>query len=89
MQEMNRKRFIIGTVLGGAAGVVTGLLTAPKSGQETREEIKAKAAALKEEAENRTKGSGKKQKPINSLKQQAGGVVRKSKKSFKNIAGKS
>lgn len=34
------KRFAIGTLLAGAAGYVAGLLTAPKSGRATREDIK-------------------------------------------------
>jgi gas vesicle protein len=34
------KRFAIGTVIAGAAGYVAGLLTAPKSGKETRADIK-------------------------------------------------
>lgn len=34
------KRLAIGTVVAGAAGYLAGLLTAPKSGKETREELK-------------------------------------------------
>lgn len=34
------KRFAIGTVLAAAAGYVAGILTAPKSGKETRQDIK-------------------------------------------------
>lgn len=50
---MNKGKFVLGTVIGAAAGVVAGLLTAPKSGEETRADLKAKAAELKEEAERR------------------------------------
>ncbi len=34
------KRFAIGTILAAAAGYIAGILTAPKSGKETREDIK-------------------------------------------------
>ena len=34
------KKFAIGTVIAAAAGYVAGILTAPKSGKETREDIK-------------------------------------------------
>ncbi len=34
------KRFAVGAVLAAAVGYVTGLLTAPKSGKETRQDIK-------------------------------------------------
>jgi gas vesicle protein len=44
------------TVLGAAAaGVVAGILMAPKSGKETREDIKKKAVEFKDEAEKRAK----------------------------------
>lgn len=67
---MSKNRFVIGTVVGAVAGVLAGVLTAPKSGQETREELKAKAIELKEEAERRAQ-AGNPKKPIDSLKQQA------------------
>jgi gas vesicle protein len=50
---MNKGKFVLGTVLGAAAGVVAGMLTAPKSGEETRADLKARAAELKEEAARR------------------------------------
>ncbi|HEX7484206.1 MAG TPA: YtxH domain-containing protein, partial [Candidatus Saccharimonadales bacterium] len=40
-------------LVGAAAGLVAGMLTAPKSGKETRADIKAKAAELKGEAATR------------------------------------
>lgn len=54
---MNRKdphtgrKLAIGATLAGAIGYITGILTAPKSGQETREDIADKAEELKEDAE--------------------------------------
>ena len=40
---MSKGKFAIGALLGAAAGLVAGLLTAPKSGKETREDIKKHA----------------------------------------------
>lgn len=73
---MNRNKFLAGTILGVAAGVVAGILTAPKSGQETRADLKAKAIELKEEAARRA--AKKKEQPENTveaLRRQAEGIV--------------
>lgn len=43
------RRIAIGALLAGAVGYVTGILTAPKSGKETREDISDKASELKDE----------------------------------------
>ncbi len=45
------KKLAIGAALAGAVGYVTGILTAPKSGKETREDIADKAEDIKEGAE--------------------------------------
>ncbi len=45
------KRLAIGTALAGAFGYVAGLLTAPKSGKETRQDIKTVAGKGLAEAE--------------------------------------
>ncbi len=47
---MSKGKFALGAVVGTAIGVVAGWLTATKSGQETRTELKTKAEALKAEA---------------------------------------
>lgn len=41
--------FIVGAALGAAAGYATGILTAPKSGKETREDIKQFASDIYED----------------------------------------
>lgn len=51
----NSKRFAIGTIIAAAAGYVTGILTAPKSGKETREDVKNAAVKAKMEAEKTLK----------------------------------
>lgn len=42
-----RSKFALGAVVGGVAGIIAGILTAPKSGKETRTNIKEKASELK------------------------------------------
>lgn len=44
---MSKGKFAIGALLGAAAGFITGILTAPKSGKETRVEIEAKTNEIK------------------------------------------
>ena len=47
-----KAKFPLGAVIGAAAGVIAGILTAPKSGKETRDDIKSKAEELKHKATN-------------------------------------
>lgn len=54
MAKIGRK-IAIGTAIGLAAGYVAGILTAPKSGKETREDIKKVSAQALREAEKRLK----------------------------------
>jgi gas vesicle protein len=49
------KRFAIGAVIAAGIGYVTGILTAPKSGKETREDVKNAAVKAKTEAEKTLK----------------------------------
>ena len=45
--------FILGSLIGGAAGFIYAMLSAPKSGEETQAELRERAIALKTEANNR------------------------------------
>ncbi len=47
----NGKKWALAAVVAGAAGYVAGILTAPKSGKETRKDIKDAAVKAKSEAE--------------------------------------
>lgn len=47
---MNKGKFALGAVVGGLIGTAIGYLTAPKSGKETRADLKAKADEVKGEA---------------------------------------
>lgn len=49
------KRLAVGTLIAGAAGYVAGILTAPKSGKETRKDIKNTTDKTVAEAEKQLK----------------------------------
>lgn len=72
------KKFGIGIIIGAIAGVLAGFLTAPKSGKETREDIKKKASEVKGSAERRLKDA---YKELGSLSDDA-------KKKAKQLGGK-
>lgn len=57
---MSKGKFAIGALLSAAAGVVAGRLTAPKSGKETRAELKDKAIKVKAEATQKAEFAAKK-----------------------------
>lgn len=52
---IDKKKFAIGAVIAAAAGYVAGILTAPKSGKETREDIKNTAVKTYKAAEKELK----------------------------------
>lgn len=51
------KRIAVGTILAAAAGYAAGILTAPKSGKETRKDLQRAALKAKTEAEKNLKQS--------------------------------
>ncbi|HVW23390.1 MAG TPA: YtxH domain-containing protein [Candidatus Saccharimonadales bacterium] len=55
MSKKTAKRFAIGTAVAGVAGYVAGILTAPKSGKQTRADIKDTADKTINEAEKQLK----------------------------------
>ncbi len=52
MSENRSGSFIVGLLLGAAAGTITGILVAPRPGKETRKLLKKSADALPELAED-------------------------------------
>ncbi|MBI4033576.1 YtxH domain-containing protein [Candidatus Saccharibacteria bacterium] len=44
------RKIAVGALLAGAVGYISGILTAPKSGKETREDITEKASEIKDES---------------------------------------
>lgn len=57
MVKKATKKFAIGTIVAAAAGYITGILTAPKSGKETRQDIHDGAIKAKREAEKKLKSA--------------------------------
>jgi gas vesicle protein len=55
MSKQTTKRFALGAILAAGAGYVAGILTAPKSGKETRKDIKDTTNRALSEAERRLK----------------------------------
>ena len=53
------KKFGLGVIIGAIAGVAAGFLTAPKSGKETRQDIKNKAQEARGSAERKLKEAHK------------------------------
>jgi gas vesicle protein len=53
MSNSNNKggKLALGALIGGMAGYITGIMTAPKSGKQTRQDIVDKAESVKEGAE--------------------------------------
>lgn len=51
---MAKYSFAIGALVGGLAGVIAGLLTAPRSGEQTRSDIRLKARELKARSQNKS-----------------------------------
>lgn len=54
-KKNNGRNIAIGALLVGLVGYVAGILTAPKSGKETRKDIQKKATQAKTEAEKKLK----------------------------------
>lgn len=52
-RDKKKSKFALGALLGAAAGAITGLLFAPKSGEETRADLKRKANELESEAKEK------------------------------------
>jgi gas vesicle protein len=48
---MSKGKFALGAIFGALAGVAAGVLAAPKSGKETRQDLKKKADELRGEAD--------------------------------------
>ncbi len=67
-----KRNLAIGALVAGAAGYVAGVLTAPKSGRETRKDIRRKAAQAKVEAEHKLKAA---HSELNKLLEEANAKV--------------
>jgi len=75
MSNNSAESFVKGLLFGTVAGVVAGILLAPKSGTETREDIKRLAGEFKEKAEDLYKNARKEvERKIEQVKK-AGGKI--------------
>jgi gas vesicle protein len=72
------KRLAIGAAVAGAAGYVAGLLTAPKSGRQTREDIKNAA----------NQGLGEAEKQLKNLHTDLGRTVEEARVRSSDMSGK-
>jgi gas vesicle protein len=63
-----KKRFLVGSIVGGAVGSIIGLMVAPKSGKQTRADIAKKGAELRSQViNNRSKKKSILKSVANSL----------------------
>ncbi len=80
---MSKGKFALGAVIGAAAGLVAGMLTAPKAGKETRADIKAKAGELKADADSKLKDAKKSgEKVVNEGQHMAGDYADRTKRAL-------
>lgn len=49
---MNKSKIAIGALVGAAAGIIAGMLTAPKSGKASRADLRYTAKQLRDEAKH-------------------------------------
>ncbi|MCA9309506.1 YtxH domain-containing protein [Candidatus Saccharibacteria bacterium] len=83
------KKFGLGLLIGAVAGTVAGILTAPKSGKETRRDLKKKADEAKGAAERKLKDAHKElAKLSDDAKAQATKLKGKAKKEMEELAKK-
>ena len=82
-------KWAIGAAVAGVAGFVAGILTAPKSGKETREDIKHVATKAKSDAEKSLKAlHSDLNKRISDVKAKGEELTGKAKDEFDEILGK-
>jgi gas vesicle protein len=72
---MKKSRIAVATAIAAGAGYVAGILTAPKSGKQTRQDIKDKAAETKEELA----------KKLDTVSTELGEVIAKGKTRVKDL----
>src|SRR5665213_2847696 len=78
MKSSNTKKFAVGAIVAGVVGYVAGILTAPKSGKETRADIKKTAVSSFAEAE----------KQLKKLHTQLGEMIAEAKTEASKLSGK-
>ena len=87
---MSKGKFALGAVFGAIAGAVAGVLMAPKSGKETRADIKKKAEEVQKDVKKMSKATMDKAEKFADetkenaidLKRRAGNAVEGAKEGF-------
>jgi gas vesicle protein len=88
-RKKNAQKLAVGSVIAAAAGYVAGVLTAPKSGKETRDDIKNAAAKGVNNAEAELKKLGKElDKSLDEAKVKGANASAKVKDELKELAKK-
>lgn len=83
------KKLAVGALFAGVAGFLAGILTAPKSGKETREDIKTGAVKAKSEAEKMLKEAHSElNEKIAEAQTKANNLKGKAKKELEEALGK-
>lgn len=89
MSKPSAKKWAVGAAVAGVAGYVAGILTAPKSGKETRKDIKDTAVKVKSEGEKKLKEAHSElNKVIDQVKDKGEELSGKAKTEFIEIVAK-
>lgn len=84
---MSKGKFALGALFGAAIGMVAGILTAPKSGKETREDLKVKANEAKDKANKAIAAAKVKgEKLYGDVREKADGAVKDAKGTVNDYA---
>lgn len=78
MAKGNFKKLAVGTLVAAAAGYVAGVLTAPKSGRETREDLK----------ETAQKGMSQAERQLKSLHSELSRLIDEGKEKAQDLSGR-
>lgn len=88
-KKSNASKFAIGALLAAVVGFVTGILTAPKSGKETRQDIKDTTGKIVAEAEKELKDlKTQLDKFMGQAKTKAGELSGKAKKELEDLTAR-
>jgi gas vesicle protein len=93
---MSKGKFALGAVFGALVGGIAALLTAPKSGKETRDDLKKKADEVKKATEKKADEAKKKAEEVKGdleaqakdLRDRAESAVKGAKEGFNNPSTK-
>jgi gas vesicle protein len=88
MKKTSNGKLAVGAAIAAAAGYVAGILTAPKSGKDTREDIQNAAVKARTEAEHRLKAlHSELSELIDQGKDGAGKLQDSAKKQYSTVLG--